>query len=74
MDERATDLPVISVRRMHEGEEGAVRALAGRAFSRLESAFFSPPVHTLVAERDGQLLGAVVPRLFRLPDKRQAGE
>ena len=73
MDERATDSRAISVRRMHEGEEGAVRALAARAFSRLESAFFSPPVHTLVAERDGQLLGAVVPTLFELPDKRWAG-
>jgi GNAT superfamily N-acetyltransferase len=73
MDERATDSPMISVRRMHDGEERAVRALAERAFSRLESAFFSPPVHTLVAERDGQLLGAVAPTLFELPDKRRAG-
>jgi GNAT superfamily N-acetyltransferase len=72
MDERATGLSAISVRRMHDGEERAVRALAGRAFSRLESAFFSPPVHTLVAERDGRLLGAVVPKLFELPNKRRA--
>ena len=73
MDQRATDSPAISVRRMHHGEERAVRALAGRAFSRLQSAFFSPPMHTLVAERDGRLLGAVVPKLFKLPDKRRAG-
>jgi ribosomal protein S18 acetylase RimI-like enzyme len=69
MDERATGPPAISVRRMHDGEERAVRALAGRVFSRLESAFFSLPVQTLVVERDGHLVGAVVPKVFALPDK-----
>jgi ribosomal protein S18 acetylase RimI-like enzyme len=73
MDERATGSPAISVRRMHDGEKRAVRALAGRVFSRLESAFFSPPVQTLVAERDGHLVGAVVPKVFALPDKRWYG-
>jgi GNAT superfamily N-acetyltransferase len=73
MDERATGSPAISVRRMHDGEEGALRDLAGRVFSRLESAFFSPPVQTLVAERDGHLVGAVVPKVFALPDKRLYG-
>src|ERR671910_2197039 len=73
MDERATSSPAISIRRMHDGEERAVRDLAGRAFSRLESAFFSPPLHTLVAERDGHLVGAVGPKGFALPDKRLYG-
>jgi GNAT superfamily N-acetyltransferase len=73
MDERATGSPAISVRRMHDGEERAVRDLAGRVFSRLESAFFSPPVQTLVAERGGHLVGAVVPKVIALPDKRLYG-
>ena len=34
---------------------------------------FSPPPHTLVAERDGWLVGAVVPELFVLPRGRQGG-
>lgn len=73
MDKRATGSTAMSIRRMHDGEERAVRDLAGRAFSRLESAFFSPPLHTLVAERDGHLVGAVVPKVFALPDKRLYG-
>jgi hypothetical protein len=73
MEERATGSPAISVRRMHDGEERDVRALAGRVFSRPESAFFSAPPQTLVAERDGHLVGAVVPKVFALPDKRCYG-
>ncbi len=73
MSERATGLPALSVRRMHGSEERAVRDLAGRVFSRPESAFFSPPPHTLVAERDGHLVGAVVPKVLALPDKRWYG-
>ena len=73
MVERATGSPAISVRRMHDGEERDVRALAGRVYSRPESAFFSPPPQTLVAERDGHLVGAVVPKVFALPDKRCCG-
>jgi ribosomal protein S18 acetylase RimI-like enzyme len=73
MDERATGSPALSVRRMYGGEERAVRDLAGRVFSMPESAFFSPPPHTLVAERDGYLIGAVVPKVFALPNKRWYG-
>ena len=73
MVERATGSPAISVRRMHDGEERDVRALAGRVYSRPESAFFSPPPQTLVAERDGHLVGAVVPKVCALPDKRLYG-
>jgi hypothetical protein len=36
---------------MREEERSAVRSLTGRAFPRLESAFFSSPPETLVAER-----------------------
>jgi ribosomal protein S18 acetylase RimI-like enzyme len=73
MHEEATHQPVISVHHMREEETGAVRSLAGQAFSRLESVFFSPPPQTLVAERNGRLVGAIVPKVFVLPDKRRCG-
>src|SRR5919206_2851747 len=73
MHEEATNQPVISVHHMREEETGAVRSLAGQAFSRLESVFFSPPPQTLVAERNGRLVGAIVPKVFVLPDKRRCG-
>ena len=64
MHEEATNQPVISVHHMREEETGAVRSLAGQAFSRLESVFFSPPPQTLVAERNGRLVGAIVAKVF----------
>ena len=73
MGEEATNLPVISVRRIREEKKKAVRSLAGRAFSPLGSVFFSPSQHTLVAERDGRVVGAVVLKRFALPDKRRRG-
>jgi ribosomal protein S18 acetylase RimI-like enzyme len=73
MEEEATNLPAISVRHMRQEEMRAVRSLAGRAFSRPKSAFFSPPPRTLVAERDRRLVGAIVPNVFVLPDKRRCG-
>jgi hypothetical protein len=57
MGEETTNLPVISVRRIREEEKKAVRSLAGRVFPPLGSVFFSPSQHTLVAERDGQVVG-----------------
>jgi len=39
----------------------------------LGNVLFSPPQHTLVAERDGQVVGAVVLELFMLPGGRQGG-
>ena len=71
MNEEAANPAETPVRRMREDEKGAVRALAGRAFPL--GNFFSPPPHTLVAERSGRLVGAVVPELFALPDKRRGG-
>jgi ribosomal protein S18 acetylase RimI-like enzyme len=73
MNEEATNTPAISVHHMREEETRAVRSLAGRALSRPESAFFSPPPQTLVAERDGRLVEATVPKVFVLPDKRRYG-
>ena len=72
-EEAASNRLAISVHHMHEEETRAVRSLAGRVFSRLESAFFSPPPQTLVAERDGRLVGVLVPKVFVLPDKRRYG-
>jgi ribosomal protein S18 acetylase RimI-like enzyme len=73
MDEEATNRPTIAVRHMREDETRAVKSLADSAFSWLEGALFSPPPQTLVAERDGHLLGAVVPKVFALPHKRLCG-
>jgi GNAT superfamily N-acetyltransferase len=73
MDEEATNRPAISVHHMREEETRAVRSLAGHTFSRPESAFFSPPPQTLVAERDGKLVGAIVPKVVALPDKHRCG-
>jgi len=73
MDEEATNSPAISVHHIREEETRAVRSLAARAFSQPESAFFSPPPQTLVAECDGRLVGAIVPKVFVLSDKRRCG-
>jgi ribosomal protein S18 acetylase RimI-like enzyme len=58
---------VISVRRMGAHDEEAVKALAGHAFSPLGSLSFPRSPDALIAERGGELLGAVVLRTFRLP-------
>jgi GNAT superfamily N-acetyltransferase len=66
-DEQLMESQVISVRRMGVDEEGAVKALAGRAFSPLASLSFPRLPDALIAERGWELLGAVVLRTFRLP-------
>jgi ribosomal protein S18 acetylase RimI-like enzyme len=66
-----TDPSAISVRRMRDHEERAVKTLAGRAFPPLGNVYFSPPPYALVAELDGRLVGAVVPKIFELPGKHQ---
>jgi ribosomal protein S18 acetylase RimI-like enzyme len=66
-DEQLMEPQVISVRRMAADEEGAVKALAGRAFFPLASVSFPRSPDALIAERGGELLGAVVLRRFRLP-------
>jgi GNAT superfamily N-acetyltransferase len=73
MNEEATNTPAISVHHMRKEQTRAVRSLAGRVVSRPESAFFSPPPQTLIAERDGRLVGVIVPKVFVLPDKRRYG-
>ena len=73
MNEEVKNPPEILVRRMRDGEEEGVKALAGRTFPPLGSVLFSPSPHVLVAEWDGRLVGAVVPETVVLPDKRRGG-
>ena len=73
MGEEALNLPAVSVRRIRGEEKEAVKSLAGRSFPPLGGVFFSPSQHTLVAVRDGRVVGAVVPMLFMLPGKRRRG-
>jgi GNAT superfamily N-acetyltransferase len=73
MNEETKDSQTISVRLMRDDEKRAARVLAGRAFPPLGGVFFSPPPNTLVAEQDGQLVGAVVLKTFVLPDGRRGG-
>jgi ribosomal protein S18 acetylase RimI-like enzyme len=77
-DEETIQSRMISVRRMGADDEEAVKALAGRAFSPLESLSFPRSPNALIAERGGELLGAVVLRTFGLPgsggdEERQGG-
>jgi ribosomal protein S18 acetylase RimI-like enzyme len=66
-DEETIQPRVISVRLMGADDEEAVKALAGRAFSPLASLSFPRAPDALIAERGGELLGAVVLRTFGLP-------
>src|SRR3712207_663998 len=66
-DEEMMNPRAISVRRMGADDEEVVKALAGRAFSPLESLSFPRSPDALIAERGGELLGAVVLRTFGLP-------
>ena len=52
---------------MGADDEEAVKALAGRAFSPLESLSFPRSPDALIAEHGGKLLGAVVLKTFGLP-------
>lgn len=64
----------IRVRPMQEAEAPAVRAQARQAFPNLvERIVFDLSPHTLVAERDGTLLGAIVLKIRTLRG-RQMGE
>src|ERR671915_1063358 len=66
-DEEMMNPRAISVRRMGADDEEVVKALAVRAFSPLASLSFPRSPDALIAERGGELLGAVVLRTFRLP-------
>lgn len=66
--------PDITVRPMRPEEKARVRTIMRRAFSLTIHPFFSFSDHVLVADRDGEPVGAVVLEMFRLPDRRRAGE
>src|SRR5918998_3297018 len=72
-DEETMNPRVISVRRMDADDEKAVKALAGRAFSPLASLSFPRSPDALIAERRGELVGAVVLRTFGLPGEGKSG-
>ncbi|MBN1316099.1 MAG: GNAT family N-acetyltransferase, partial [Anaerolineales bacterium] len=65
--------PSILIRPMQAGEKPAVRKIMQQAFPLVLQWFFSWTPNVLVAERDGELLGAVVFKLFSLPGKREGG-
>jgi ribosomal protein S18 acetylase RimI-like enzyme/cation transporter-like permease len=73
MDSEVLEPPAISVRRMRDGEEHALKTLAGHASPLLGRIFFPTSPSALVAERDGKLVGAVVLRTFWLPGGRKGG-
>jgi GNAT superfamily N-acetyltransferase len=73
MNEETKNSQTIPVRPMRDDEKRAARVLAGRAFPPLGNLFFSPPPNTLVAEQNGQVVGAVVPKAFVLPDGHRGG-
>jgi L-amino acid N-acyltransferase YncA len=58
---------------MQPAEKKPVGAIMRRAFGPIQTIFFSWKGQTLVAEREGQLLGATVLNTFGLPDGRKGG-
>lgn len=63
----------VNIRPMRDGERLIIRSIARRAFPLVEQWFFEWTPNVLVAEQAGQLLGAIVLKLFALPHKRQGG-
>ena len=63
----------VHVRPMLAEERKTVTAVMRRAFSPLQQLFFSWKGSTLVAECDGQILGAIVLNTFRLSGERKGG-
>ena len=63
----------INIRSMTPHDRKAVLAMMRRSFPVFEQLFFSLTESTLVAESEGRLLGAIVLKVFKLPDKTQGG-
>ena len=63
----------VVIRPMRDDERGTVHAVMRRAFPLVDQWAFAWTPNVLVAERGGQLLGAIVLRLFTLPHNRKAG-
>lgn len=66
-------MPDIHIRPMLAEEKKAVIAVSRRAFSPIQHLFFALKGHTLVAEREGQILGATVLNTFPLPGGHKGG-
>ena len=63
----------IHIRPMQPDEKPAVHAVMRQAFPLIQQWFFSWSPHVLVAEREGELLGAIVLKLYALPKDRKGG-
>lgn len=63
----------VNIRPMRDDERLIVRSMMRRAFSFIEQCYFEWTPNILVVERDGQLLGAIVLKLFALPHHRKGG-
>ncbi|MBL7162319.1 MAG: GNAT family N-acetyltransferase [Anaerolineales bacterium] len=63
----------ITIRPMQAGEKKTVHGIMRQSFPLIQQWFFSWTPNVLVAERDGQLLGATVLKLFPLPGGRKGG-
>ena len=63
----------VNIRLMRDDERLNVRSIARRAFPLVEQCFFEWTPNVLVVERGGQLLGAIVLKLFALPQNRKGG-
>ena len=68
----AQSLDVV-IRPMGDHERRTVHTIMRRAFPLFDRLAFSWTPNVLVAERGGQLLGAIVLKLFTLPHNRKAG-
>jgi GNAT superfamily N-acetyltransferase len=63
----------VNIRPMRDDERLIVRSMLRRAFSFIEQCYVEWTPNVLVAEGDGQLLGAVILKLFALPHHRIGG-
>jgi len=63
----------IQVRPMRPDEADVVRGIMKASFPSTKGVFFSMSPHVLVAERDGEVEGAIVPKIVSLPRNRKAG-
>ncbi len=63
----------IYVRPMQLEEKKVVHDIMSRSFTLVERLLFSFTPHVLVAEQNGQLLGATVLKLIPLPGNRKGG-
>ena len=61
------------IRPMKDDEKKIVHRIMRQSFPLIQGWFFSWTPNVLVAEQDGQVLGATVLKLFSLPENRRGG-